>query len=223
LLNVLGYKVIIPKHVESGRTYLSKGLLRNAKKIATQNIDLLKDIVGSDTPLLGIEPSAILTFRDEYKDFFNPVTEADYHQKACKLAKNCMLIDEFIANEMEKGNIDKELFTTEKKHLQLHGHCYQKALTTTNATIKILSLPENYTVEEIPSGCCGMAGSFGYESEHYGLSMQVGEMVLFPTIRNSSEDDIIVAPGTSCRHQIKDGTGRIALHPVEVLWNAVVR
>jgi FAD/FMN-containing dehydrogenase/Fe-S oxidoreductase len=223
LLNVLGYKVIIPKHVESGRTYLSKGLLSKAKKIAIQNIDLLKDVVGSNTPLLGIEPSAILTFRDEYKDFFNPVTEADYYQKACKLAKNCMLVDEFIANELEKGNIDKELFTTEKKHLQLHGHCYQKALTTTNATIKILSLPENYTVEEIPSGCCGMAGSFGYESEHYELSMQVGEMVLFPTIRNSSTDTIIVAPGTSCRHQIKDGTGRIALHPMEVLWNAVVR
>ena len=89
-------------------------------------------------------------------------------------------------------------------------------------TVKILSLPENYSVETIPSGCCGMAGSFGYEKEHYDLSMKIGELVLFPAVRNQSSETIIAAPGTSCRHQIKDGTKKIAKHPVEILWEAVV-
>ena len=92
----------------------------------------------------------------------------------------------------------------------------------TAATVKVLSFPENYSVETIPSGCCGMAGSFGYEEEHYDLSMKIGEMVLFPAVRNASDDTIIAAPGTSCRHQIKDGAQKIALHPVEILFEALV-
>jgi FAD/FMN-containing dehydrogenase/Fe-S oxidoreductase len=223
LLNHLGYKVIIPKHLESGRTYLSKGLLRKAKRIAIQNIDLLKDIINADSPLLGVEPSAILTFRDEYKDFFKPDKEIEYYNKACELARNTMLVDEFLSLEIEKGTICKEMFTSEMKQLKLHGHCYQKALTTSTATKKILSLPENYIVEEIPSGCCGMAGSFGFENEHYDLSIQIGEMVLFPAIRNVPDDTLIVAPGTSCRHQIKDGTGKNAYHPMEILWDALIK
>jgi Fe-S oxidoreductase len=223
LLNHLGYRVLVPPHLESGRTFLSKGLVRKAKKIAMRNIRMLKDKINSETPLLGIEPSAILTFRDEYKDFFNPAAEKEYFDDASKLAGNVMMIDEFLSREMDGGAISKELFTSEKRNLKLHGHCYQKALTSTGATKKILSLPENYQLEEIPSGCCGMAGAFGYEKEHYNLSVAVGEMVLFPAVRNASEDTIIVAPGTSCRHQIKDGTGRMALHPVEVLWEALIR
>ena len=225
LLNALGYQVVVPKHVESGRTYLSKGLVKKAKQIAKKNIDLLESIISKETPLLGIEPSAILTFRDEYLDFFGSETNSKhpYYQKAKQLSKNCMMIDEFIANEIDKGNITQSSFTCGTKNIKLHGHCYQKALASTDATKKILSLPENYDVEEIPSGCCGMAGAFGYEKEHYELSMQVGEMVLFPTVREAKKETIIVAPGTSCRHQIKDGTGRGALHPVEVLWEALVR
>lgn len=223
LLNHLGYRVQVPPHLESGRTFLSKGLVRKAKKIARQNIRMLKDKISAETPLLGIEPSAILTFRDEYKDFFNPGTEKEDYDDAAKLAGNVLMIDEFLAREMDRGAISKELFTSEKRNLKLHGHCYQKALTSTGATKKILSWPENFQVEEIPSGCCGMAGAFGYEKEHYDLSVAVGEMMLFPAVRNAPEDTIIVAPGTSCRHQIKDGTGRMALHPVEVLWEALIR
>ncbi|NJO92026.1 MAG: hypothetical protein HC831_25910 [Chloroflexia bacterium] len=169
--------------------------------------------------------SAILTFRDEYPDFFGSETNSEhpYYQKAKKLSENCMMIDEFIANEITNGNIKQSSFTSEKKLVKLHGHCYQKALTTTKATKQILSFPENYTVVEIPSGCCGMAGAFGYEKEHYELSMQVGEMVLFPAVRKAEKETIIAAPGTSCRHQIKDGTGKDALHPVEVLWDALVK
>ena len=218
LLEKLGYEVIIPSHEESGRSWLSKGLIRKGKEIAAKNIALLSPLISDETPLIGIEPSAILTFRDEYIDLADDV-DLD---RARQLAKNVFLIDEFIAREIERGNIRKELFTKEKRSIQLHGHCQQKALSTVSASFKILSLPENYEVKIIPSGCCGMAGSFGYEKEHYDLSMQIGELVLFPTVRKQGEDVIIAAPGTSCRHQVKDGTGRMAWHPVEVLFEALV-
>ncbi|HEX5151931.1 MAG TPA: hypothetical protein VFW07_10805 [Parafilimonas sp.] len=108
-----------------------------------------------------------------------------------------------------------------QRNIKLHGHCQQKALSSVAPTVKILSLPENYTVQTIPSGCCGMAGSFGYEKEHYDISMKIGELVLFPAVRNKTSDTIIAAPGTSCRHQIKDGTKVIAKHPVEILYEAL--
>ncbi len=218
LLEKLGYEVIIPQHEESGRTWLSKGLIRKAKEIVNKNIELLSPIINQSAPLIGIEPSAILTFRDEYID----LADDDKLEKAKSLSANVFLIDEFIAGEIEKGNISSAQFTKEKKKIVLHGHCQQKALSSVAPSVKLLSLPQNYTVETIPSGCCGMAGSFGYEKEHYDLSMKIGEMVLFPTVRKQAEENIIAAPGTSCRHQIKDGTGKKALHPVEVLYKALV-
>ncbi len=218
LLEKLGYEVVIPKHEESGRSWLSKGLIRDAKKIANKNISLLHAVITKETPLIGIEPSAILTFRDEYVD----LADDDQYENAKALAKNVYLIDEFIAMEAEKGNILNESFTKEKRAIQFHGHCQQKALSSIVPSLKILSLPENYSVSSIPSGCCGMAGSFGYEKEHYEVSQQIGELVLFPTVRKAAEGVIIAAPGTSCRHQIKDGTKRIALHPVEILFNALL-
>ncbi|MDJ1469877.1 FAD-binding and (Fe-S)-binding domain-containing protein [Xanthocytophaga flava] len=218
LLEKLGYEVIIPKHVESGRAYLSKGLLRKGKEIAEQNVQLLKNTITEETPLIGIEPSAILTFRDEYPELVSEGMQAD----AQKLAKNVFLIDEFLAKELDKGNLKRNQFTQEKRLIKLHGHCQQKAVGSLVPTKKILSLPANYEVHLIPSGCCGMAGSFGYEKEHYDISMKIGELVLFPTVRKQPEDVIIAAPGTSCRHQIHDGTHRKALHPVEILYQALV-
>jgi len=217
LLTKLGYEVKIPVTKESGRTFLSKGLVRTSKKIATENINLLKDLISEDTPLIGIEPSAILAFRDEYPE----LVDKDLQPTTNKLAKNALLFEEFIADEIEKGNIKEEAFTSEEKHILLHGHCQQKAIASTEPSKKMLSLPKNYFVREIPSGCCGMAGSFGYEKEHYKLSMQIGELVLFPAVREAKNDYIISAPGTSCRHHIKDGTGKKALHPVEVLYEAL--
>ena len=217
LLVALGYEVKLAKHVESGRTYLSKGLLRRAKEIAHRNVRDLKDIVTADTPLLGIEPSAILTFRDEYPDLVDKELVAD----AVKLAKNALLIDEFLWREMEAGHIEKSIFTDEPLRIKLHGHCYQKAFHLVDKTAKILSFPKGYEVEVIPSGCCGMAGSFGYEKEHYEVSMKVGELVLLPAVRNTPDEVLIAAPGTSCRHQIKDGAERRAYHPVEILWQAL--
>lgn len=218
LLTRLGYQVVIPKHVDSGRTFLSKGLLRKAKKIAIKNVNDLKDIISDKSPLLGIEPSAILTFRDEYPDLVGK----DLKDIATELGKNALMIDEFLKQEITAGNITKEQFTQDKKHIKLHGHCQQKAVASTDPTKFLLSFPSNYSVEEIPSGCCGMAGSFGYEKEHYDVSMKIGEMVLFPAVREANSTVLIAAPGTSCRHQIKDGTGKKALHPVEILYDALV-
>lgn len=216
LLVKLGYQVAMPKHVESGRAYLSKGLVRDAKKMAQRNVELLKDVVTEDAPLIGIEPSAILGFRDEYLSL---VPKA-LLPAAEKLAKHVFIIDEFLAREIFKGTITADQFTETPKEIKLHGHCHQKALSGTNHTQKLLTLPKNYKVELIPSGCCGMAGSFGYEEEHYDISMKVGELVLFPAVRKA-EGCEIAAPGTSCRHQIKDGTGKHAKHPVEILWEAL--
>jgi FAD/FMN-containing dehydrogenase/Fe-S oxidoreductase len=218
LLEKLGYEVLIPEHGESGRTWLSKGLIRKAKTIAEKNISLLAPLITADTPLIGIEPSAILTFRDEYIDLAGD----EQLETARKLARHVFLIDDFIAREIDKGNIRAEQFTKEKRSIQLHGHCQQKALSSVAGSVKLLCLPENYSVSTIPSGCCGMAGSFGYEKEHYELSQKIGGLVLFPAINRQDESVIIAAPGTSCRHQIKDGTGRKALHPVEVLYEAIL-
>jgi len=217
LLEKLGYEVIMPEHEESGRTWLSKGLVRKGKAIANKNIAIFSPFVSEATPLIGIEPSAILTFKDEYIDL---ATDENF-EKAKELARHVFLIDDFLSGEMAKGNIDKNLFTTDKKELVFHGHCQQKSLIGVAASVSILSFPANYTVTTIPSGCCGMAGSFGYEKEHYDLSMKIGELVLLPAVRKQSDDVIICAPGTSCRHQIKDGTGRKAKHPVEVLYEAL--
>jgi FAD/FMN-containing dehydrogenase/Fe-S oxidoreductase len=217
LLRALGYTVEVPAHRFSGRTFLSKGLVHKAARLAMKNIEMLAPLVGENSPLLGIEPSGILTFRDEYPELVGP----DMKAAAEGLSRHCFTIEEFIAAEFEKGNIRPEAFTRAEKKVMVHGHCYQKALSSVQPTLSMLSIPANYHVEEIRSGCCGMAGAFGYEKEHYELSMKVGEMVLLPAVRQAGDDVIIVAPGTSCRHQIKDGTGRKAFHPVEVLYEAL--
>jgi Fe-S oxidoreductase len=219
LLNKMGYEVEIPDAIESGRTFISKGLIRKAKQIANKNIVLLKDRITDESPLIGIEPSAILTFRDEYPELVDPAFKND----ALNLAKNALLFDEFFVN-IPNQSIEqlRTIFTRENHTIKLHGHCQQKALASMDTTIKMLSIPENFHIDMIKSGCCGMAGSFGYEKEHYELSMKVGELGLFPEVRKTSEDTIIAASGTSCRHQIKEGTGRTALHPIEVLYNALI-
>jgi FAD/FMN-containing dehydrogenase/Fe-S oxidoreductase len=219
LLEALGYEVMIPKHTESGRSYLSKGFVKEAQKLAIENVSLLKDKITYETPLIGIEPSAILSFRDEYID----LVPEDQRSNAQRISENALLFEEFIAREIDAKRINKSVFTQKKQLIKLHGHCHQKALSNLSASKKMLSLPENYQTQLIPSGCCGMAGSFGYEEEHYEVSMQIGELVLFPTVRQQPDDVIIAASGTSCRHQIKDGTGRIAAHPIEILWEALIR
>ncbi|MFB2117984.1 FAD-binding and (Fe-S)-binding domain-containing protein [Parapedobacter sp. 2B3] len=217
LLTALGYDVRLTKHLESGRTYLSKGLVRKAKAIANRNIRYLKEVITEETPLIGIEPSAILTFRDEYLDLADEPLLTDAH----KLAKHALLIDEFLVREMDAGNISTAAFSETPRQIKLHGHCYQKAFHLVEYTSKMLAFPKGHEVTVIPSGCCGMAGSFGYEKEHYDVSMKVAELVLLPTVRDTPPEVVIAAPGTSCRHQIKDGAARVAYHPVEILWQAL--
>jgi len=218
LLTRLGYEVVIPRHTYSGRSFLSKGMLRAARRYAVRNVLLLKDIVNETTPLVAIEPSAILAFRDEYPDLCGKDLRAD----ALNLGKNCLMIDEFLTKEFEKGKIQADSFISEQKQIKLHGHCQQKAIASTSSTKSMLEIPAGFKVTEIPSGCCGMAGSFGYEKEHYAVSQKVGELVLFPEIRKTPDNVVIVAPGTSCRHQIEEGTGRKAMHPIEVLYDALL-
>ena len=213
LLELLGYEVVIPKHVESGRASLSKGLIRRARSFAEENVRLLLPVVSEREPLIGIEPSAILGFRDEYPALVSP----PLRDAARALAPHCLLLDEFLAREADAGRIAADHFTDRPQTIHLHGHCHQKAIASLDPTIRMLALPENYIVKIIPSGCCGMAGSFGYEAEHYDVSMKVGELVLFPSVRKLAGDVLVAAPGTSCRHQILDGTGRKALHPAEIL------
>ena len=217
LLNALGYEVIIPEHDESGRTWLSKGLVRRAKQIANRNIRALSPLISAEHPLIGIEPSAILTFRDEYPD----LADDEALEAARQLSKHSYYIDEFLAREVKAGRITSDQFTDAPMQIKVHGHCQQKAVGSLSDTVNVLSLPRHYRVETIPSGCCGMAGSFGYEKEHYDLSMRIGELVLFPAVRSSAPDCTVAAPGTSCRHQIKDGTGALAKHPVEILYEAL--
>jgi Fe-S oxidoreductase len=217
LLTSLNYKVVTAGHKVSARTFLSKGLIKTAKKTIRKNIQTLSGIISDEVPLVGIEPSAILGFRDEYPELAGD----DLKESAEKIAINSFMVDEFIAKEFAAGRIDRSLFVDTKASILLHAHCQQKAVASSASTIEMLSIPVNYSVKEIPSGCCGMAGSFGYEKEHFELSNQVGELILFPEVRKSDGKTIISAPGTSCRHHIKDGTGRVALHPAVVLYNAL--
>ena len=215
LLTKLGYKVLIINHEESGRSFISKGFLEEAKQIIDKNISIFTDLISEKTPLIGIEPSAILGFRDEY------LRLADDKISAEKIAKNTFTIEEFIKKEFEKGNISASNFTSNSKEIKIHVHCHQKSLSYSEATFAMLNIPLNYKPIILNTGCCGMAGSFGYEKEHYAISMQVGEDTLFPKVRNLSETVEISASGTSCRHQIKDGTKRISKHPVSILREAL--
>jgi Fe-S oxidoreductase len=211
VLSKLGYQVVITQHKESGRGFISKGLLDKAKDLANYNVDHFKEIISDKNPLIGIEPSAILTFRDEY------LRLADNKEAALQISNNTFTIEEFIEKEIKSKKITTENFKADRKILKIHGHCHQKSLSSVNSTFTMLNLPIHFSVTILNSGCCGMAGSFGYEKEHYNLSMQVGEDTLFPKIRNTGPATELAASGTSCRHQIYDGTKRRSKHPISIL------
>lgn len=209
VLEAAGFEVHLLKDRRCcGRPMISKGLLKNARENAAHNVNLLAPYAAAGVPVIGIEPSCIATLRDEYPDLLRT-------EESRLVAQHSFFIEEFLAN-LSEMNLP---FVKPKtpQNILVHGHCYQKALIGTGALLKMLRALPNTTVTEIPSGCCGMAGSFGYEREHYEVSMAAGEDRLFPAVREASEDTLIVAAGTSCRHQIADGTGREAIHPVVAL------
>jgi Fe-S oxidoreductase len=201
VLEKLGYSVIILSWECCGRPLISKGFLKQAKSQAEKVVELLHPY--SDHPIIVLEPSCLSAIQDDYEGILGYG-----HEKLQKVMKGCVSFDSFI-----DGKIDKQ---DSNQKVQLHGHCHQKALTGTASAHRVLKAL-GCTVEEIPSGCCGMAGSFGYEKEHYDISMKIGELQLFPTIRSGKEIKWIVANGVSCRTQIQDGTGRQALHLAEIV------
>ena len=217
LLDKLGYEVLLIAHEESGRAALSKGVLKSARKYANRNVQIFYPLLNDKIKLIGIEPSAILSFRDEYPR----LVDESLRSKATRISKHTLLIEEFISQEIKAQRITADRFSKSEKQILLHGHCHQKALAKIEDSVWMLSLPENYNVTVIPSGCCGMAGSFGYEKEHYKVSLDIANLVLFPAIKNASPKTIVAASGTSCRHQIKDGLKRIAHHPIEILFEAL--
>lgn len=207
LLWHLGFEVRFLPHAPSGRSQISKGFLETAQKYANRNVEIFSAVIDEKIPLLGIEPSTILSFRDEY-----PRLVAKQLQKqAAALAKHAFLVEEFLFNALRNGVLTKADFPQKNGAVLLHGHCHQKALGSLRPT-KVVLQALGFDVTIVPSGCCGMAGSFGYEAEHYDVSMKMGELVLFPAVRAATNTTHIVAPGTSCRHQIADGTGKTAVH-----------
>jgi FAD/FMN-containing dehydrogenase/Fe-S oxidoreductase len=217
LLNELGFGVKIPSGLSSGRSYLSKGMLIEAKQIAINNLEILQDIITDKHPLIGIEPSAILTFRDEIPDLVG----AKHRATALTIKPHCLLIDEFIAQKIDEKIITKEIFTGFPQKILLHGHCHQKAIAGLVSTRKALSFPENFEVELLPTGCCGMAGSFGYEKKHYSMSQKIANLVLFPRVLQAKDTVTVASNGTSCRHQLKDGIEKQGFHTAEILYNAL--
>ena len=223
LLTSLGYSVQIPQHNESGRAAISKGCLKLARQIAAKNVMLLKDLVNEQAPLVGIEPSCVLSFRDEYPDLVSD----DLRNDAIALGHNSLLFDEFLLQEIKAGRISRKSFDQTPIEVFLHGHCHQKALVGVEVMAEVMRQLLNAKVNVIPSGCCGMAGSFGYEKEHYETSLAIGESVLFPAVRKAvlssrsshqAHPVFVAAPGTSCRQQILEGTGVRAVHPIEILY-----
>ena len=191
---------------------ISKGMLSQAKENAAWNVGKLTAYAEKGTPVVGLEPSCLLTLRDEYPDFLR--TEA-----AKKVAANSFLLEEFVAREQGAGRLRLEGKGNGKKVL-LHGHCHQKALVGTAPTIAMLKAA-GYEVSEVDSGCCGMAGSFGFEKEHYDLSVKIGNRRLAPAVKATAADVEIAAPGISCRQQIDHLAGRKAKHPAELMWKAL--
>ncbi|MQG28009.1 MAG: hypothetical protein FI723_06410 [SAR202 cluster bacterium] len=213
LLEAAGLKVVLSDTKCCGRPMISKGLMDDATANAVSNIDQLYAYAEQGIPVIGCEPSCLLTFKDEYPQLVRD-------ERANKVAENSYMIDEFLMKLQEGGKLELALGKLEKKVL-FQAHCHQKAEMGTATSMAALRLAPGYQVELINAGCCGMAGSFGYEKEHYDLSMKIGEEALFPAIRAKDEDWEVAVMGVSCRQQVEDGTGRRARHLAEVLADAL--
>ncbi len=213
VLETAGFEVVLPGHKCCGRPMISKGLVKKARRAARETIERLIPFAEQGIPIVGLEPSCLLSLRDEYFSLL----PGDWRVK--KVAEHCYTFEEFIAKLADEGNLNLT-FKDDSGQVLLHGHCHQKALVGTGPSQRTLALP-GYTVREVDSGCCGMAGSFGYEVEHYDISLAMAERRLLPAIRSQSNGTIIAAAGASCRQQIKHGAGQRAYHPAEILRAAL--
>lgn len=209
LLEEAGYDIILPEKKCCGRPFISKGMLDQAKSNAQFNVERLYPLVEQGYQIVGCEPSCILTFREEYPEMLQD-------SRAQAVAGNSFLIEEFLFQELQNGHLNLSLRQAESKFL-LHGHCHAKALVGLNPTVGMLGLIPGAQIEVVDSGCCGMAGSFGFEKEHYPISMAMGRRKLFEAVESKNGDWQIVTQGVSCRQQIEHGTGTKVKHLVEVL------
>ncbi len=205
--------VLAEEKVCCGRPLISKGFLRKARENARHNVEVLAPYAEKGWPIIGLEPSCILTLRDDYLDLVDD-------PRAGIVADHACMLEEFLVGLAHEDRLDLD-FTRTSRSILVHGHCQQKALVGIGPTLEVLNMPPDFEAAEIDSGCCGLAGSFGYEKEHYDISMKIGEERLFTAIQAADPEAEIVAVGTSCRHQIAHGTGRKARHWVEVLVEAL--
>jgi Fe-S oxidoreductase len=215
VLRAAGYSpILVERRKCCGRPLISKGLLKEAKANAGHNIDLLAPYAEAGIPIIGTEPSCLLTLRDEYPELADD-------PRAGIVAENSFLIEEFIARLQDEGKLNLQFNGNKPDKVLVHGHCHQKALVGTGPTLRMLRLM-GCEVKEVDSGCCGMAGSFGFEVEHYDISMKIGNLRLLPAVRAASPTTAIAAAGISCRQQIAHGAGRVARHPIEILADALM-
>jgi Fe-S oxidoreductase len=220
VLEAAGYRVEIASPRDGGRppccgrTFLAAGLVEEAKVEARRMLEALRPHVDRRVPIIGLEPSCLFTLRDEF-------LVMGLGAEAGLLAERAMLLEEFLAQEADAGRLKLDLAPVKAPTALLHGHCHQKAFDTVAAACKVLELIPELKVETVQSSCCGMAGSFGYEAEHFEISMKMAELTLFPAVRKADADAIVVADGTSCRHQIHDGARRDAVHLAQVLKMAL--
>jgi Fe-S oxidoreductase len=220
VLQAAGYTVHLPRAMDGsrplccGRTFLAGGLVDEARAEARRMIAALKPYIESGVPVVGLEPSCLLGLRDEFLSMLPGGESAE-------LALNAFLFEEFLAREHEAGRLKLDLQPLPQKKALLHGHCHQKAFAAMPAVQKALALIPELKVEVIESSCCGMAGSFGFDAAHYDVSMKMAELALLPKVRAADADTLLIADGTSCRHQIHDGAGREALHVARVLAQAL--
>lgn len=208
VMHRLGVNVVLAERICCGRTLISKGMLKEAKEQAEKLVASLYPFAAEGIPIVGLEPSCILAIADDYKGLLGN------DEAARTVAAACMTFESWVLKELPKRDVT---WVGEDKHVLVHGHCHQKAIVGMQPTRELLNRVPGITWEEIPSGCCGMAGSFGYEAEHAQISRQIGELVLLPAVRGASQESIVIADGTSCRCQIKAGTGRTGLHLAEFL------
>jgi Fe-S oxidoreductase len=217
VLERAGYEVVLVAKKCCGRPMISKGMIEEARANAVYNVNLLAPYAEQGIPIIGCEPSCILTLRDEYPDLV-------FDKGVKAVAANSFMIEEFLARLHGQGELQLPFKETPRK-LLLHGHCHQKALIGTGPSLSVLRLAPGFEVEEVDSGCCGMAGSFGFEHEHYDISQAIGSRRLFPAVeakRKATDGDFdVVAAGVSCRQQVEHFTGKRPKHLVEVLAEAL--
>ena len=215
VLEAAGFDVVLPGVTDCGRPAFSKGMVDHARNAARHVLRALHPFAVQGVPIVFLEPSELSAITDDY------VSLLPHDERVAQVATASTSFEEFIADLADAGELDLR-FTDAPRHLLLHGHCHQKALIGTKPAHRILTLPPNYTLEEVDTSCCGMAGSFGFEAEHLDISMQMAERRLLPAVRDAAADTLIVAAGVSCRQQIDHGAGKRPLHPAQVLREAIV-